>query len=243
MREIKISESSSRYDNLIYVKNSLKDILEQINAKTSLQNYKNRCEFIVDIPDEYLEIFLLELRDKLADVIAVNYKHKYFKRSIKFSGLSEIESELLLTSLISADVDEDKKYVIKKLKGFSEYSIDGIFNFRMKPLKEKWKEIAGYIPSSFTKTQLKDFINYLIKDKKGKRVYVEGGKVYDKRFNLLNRNQLLTLDSGNLNVIKEVLLSGAGEVELCSPVTDIENKYLKEFYDNKIYFSDGYFGL
>ena len=243
MREIKITESSVRYDNLIYVKNALKDITVQINAKTTLQNYKNRCEFIVLVPDEYLEIFLLELRDKLADVIAVNYKHKFFKRKIKFSGLSEIESELLLTSLISADVDEDKKYAVKKLKGFDEYSLDGIFNFRMKPLKEKWREIAGYIPPSFTKAQLKDFINYLIKDKKGKRVYVEGGNVYDKRFNLLNRNQLLTLDSGNLKVIKEVLLSGAGEVELCSPISETDNKYLKEFYDNKFYFNDGYFGL
>ncbi len=243
MRKIKITESSIRYDNLVYVKNSLKDIIEQINASADLQKHKNRSELVLTFPDEYVEIFLLEIRDRLADVIAVNYKHKFFKKRIKFSGLSELESELLLTSLISADVDEDKKYAIKKLKGYEEYSLDGIFNFRMLPLKEKWKEIAGYIPPSFTKAQLKDFVNYLIKDKKGKRVYVEGGKVYDKRFNLLSRNKLLTLDSGNLKIVKEILLSGAGEVELCSPVPSEENKYLKEFYDNKVYYNDGYFGL
>ena len=243
MREIKITESSLRYDNLVYVKNSLVDISEQINAIINLQNYKNRCELVIRFPDEYCEIFLLEIRDRLADVIAINYKHKFFKKRIKFSGLSEIESELLITSLISADVDEDKKYAVKKLKGYSEYSLDGIFNFRMKPLKEKWKEIAGYIPPSFTKNQLKDFINYLIKDKKGKRVYIDGGKVYDKRFNLLTRNKLLSLDSGELNIVKEVLLSGAGEVELCSPVSKLEDKYLKEFYESKVFLSDGYFGL
>lgn len=243
MKEIKITESSLRYDNLVYVNNSLKDIIDQINAKANLQNYKNRSELTISFPSEYQEIFLLEIRDRIADVIAVNYKHKFFKKRIKFSGLSEIESELLITSLISADVEEDKKYVIKKLKGFNEYALDGIFNFRMKPLMEKWKEIAGYIPPSFTKSQLKDFIGYLIKDKKGKRVYIDGGKVYDKRFNELNRNKLLTLDSGNLNVVKEVLLSGAGEVELCSPVSQAESAYLKEYYSSKVFYSEGYFSL
>jgi hypothetical protein len=243
MREIKVTESSIRYNNLLYLKISLEDILEQMNAKASLTCLKNRCEYIVNLPSEYLEIFLLEFLDKLADIIAVNYKHNYFKKSVKFAGLSEVESELLITSLISADIEEDKKYAMKKLKGYDEYSIDGIFNFRMKPLKEKWKEITGYLPASFTKSQLKDFISYLIKDKKGKRVYVDGESVYDKRFNRLNRNKLLSLDSGNLTLTKEVLLSGAGEVELCSPINDNENKYLKEFYENKIYFNDSYYGV
>lgn len=243
MREIKITESSIKYNNLLYLKISLEDILEQMNASANLIRLKNRSEFTVKLPLEYLEIFLLELRDKIADIIAINYKHNFFKRNVKFTGLSEVESELLITSLISADIEEDKKYVIKKLKGFEEYSLDGIFNFRMKPLKEKWKEIIGYIPPSFTKSQLKDFISYLIKDKKGKRVYVDGESVYDKRFNKLNRNKLLSSDSGNLTVTKEILLSGAGEIELCSPVNDNENKYLKEFYENKIYFNDSYYGV
>ncbi len=243
MREIKVTESSIRYNNLLYLKMSLDDILEQMNAKVNLTCLKNRCEYVVSVPLEYLEIFLLELRDKLADIIAINYKHNFFKKTVKFTGLSELDSELLITSLISADIEEDKKYAIKKLKGFDEYSLDGIFNFRMKPLKEKWKEITGYIPASFTTSQLKDFITYLIKDKKGKRVYVDGESVYDKRFNKLNRNKLLFLDSGNLTLTKEVLLSGAGEIELCSPVNDAENKYLKEFYENKIYFNDSYYGV
>ncbi len=243
MRELIITESSQRFQNLIYLQSALSDIIEQISLKSNLVNYNNRSEYRITVPDEYLEIFLLELRDKLADVVAINYKHNYFKKNIKFAGLSNLESELLLTALISADIDEDKKYIIKKLKTFDEFSLDGIYNFRMKPLKEKWREITGYIPPSFTKAQLSDFVTYLIKDKKGKRVYIEGGKVYDKRFNELNRSSLLTLDSGKLKIIKEVLLSGAGEVELANHLKDSEIKYLKEFYENKIYYSDSYFGL
>ena len=116
-----------------------------------------------------------------------------------------------------------------------------MFNFRMKPLKEKWKEIAGYIPSGFTESQLKDFVKYLIKDKNGKRVYVDNGKVYDKRFNRLERTKLLLSDSGEFNLVKEILLSSAGEVELCTEVAKKEENFLKEFYGEKIIFNEKYY--
>lgn len=241
MREIKITESALKSKNLIYLQNTLVDIVEQINAKFKLINDKNRCEYLVSIPDGYFDVFSVELKDKLADVIAVNYKYCYFKRNLKITGLSSLDKEVLLTALIAADIDEDKKYIFKKLRLFSEYAIDGIFNFRMKPLKEKWKEIIGYVPNGFTDSQLKDFVGYLLKDKTGKRVYIEGSSVYDKRFNKLSRVSLLTSDSGKLKILKEILLSGAGEVELLNPIDDMEDSYLKEYYGDKVTFNSSFY--
>ena len=77
---------------------------------------------------------------------------------------------MLLTLLISADLDDDKKYCAQKLKGFNELSVDGMFNFRLKPLKNKWKEIAEYMPSYFSTSNLKEFVAYLLEGKK-KRVF------------------------------------------------------------------------
>ena len=212
MSEIKISESSLKSKNILYLYKTLGDLAVQLNAKIDVKNGKNRCEYKISIPKEHEEIFLLELEDKLADVIAVNYKHNFFKKNVKLGGLKQIEKELLLTAIISADIVEDKKYVIRRLKNFEEYSIDGIFNFRMKPLKEKWQEIVSYIPTTFTQSQLRDFISYLIKDKNSKRVYVEKSGVYDKRFNVLRRSELMAGDSGKCSQIKEILLSNAGVV-------------------------------
>ena len=240
MKEIKITDSYLRNNNLIYMQTALGDITSQINAKVDVKTSKNRCEYKVEIPDGYVDLFYLEAIDKMADIIAVNYKYCYFKKNIKISGLSTLNKELLLASLIAADIDEDKKYIIKKLKGYEEHSLDGIFNFRMKPLKEKWKEIAGYIPSGFTKNQLIDFILYLIKDKTNKMVYVESGCVYDKRFNKLSRVQLLTNDSGELPILKEILISGAGVVELCNKISPNEEEYIKNFYGDKVLFADSY---
>lgn len=241
MSELKITESGSKSKNILYIYSSLNEFIGSLNFKADVLNGKNRCELIVDVPLGYMDAFLVEAIDKIADVIAINYKYTYFKRNIKLKGLTLNEQELLLTALISADLEEDKRYAIKRLKLFKEFSIDGIFNFRMKPLKEKWSEICGYIPSNFQKGQLKDFVTYLIKDKCGKRVYVENLNVYDKKYTPLNRRELLFNDSGNLSIIKEVLLSGAGEVELASKLDNENEKYIKDFYGSKVYFSESYF--
>lgn len=241
MSEIKISESSLKCNNIAYISQALSEVIKEVGGRGEIKKDRNRCEFKLLFNSEYRDLITLETQDKIADVIAVNYKYLYFKKNIKVAGLSVIEHELLLTALISADIDDDKRYVIKKLKCFNEYAIDGIFNFRMKPLKEKWREILGYIPSVFPLGSLRDFISYLIKDKEGKKVYYENGKVYDKRFYELNRKVLLGDNNCEYGSIKEMLLSGAGEIELASKLSDSEERYLKEFYGDRIIFKDGYF--
>lgn len=241
MNKLKITESAYKRNNILYIKESVMPIVNGLQASCYLQEGKTRIELVVNVSKEYSDIVKQELIDKIADVIAINYKYSFFSRELSVSGLSPTDRELLLTALISADVDDDKKYALKKLKSFEEYAIDGIFNFRMKPLKIKWQEILSYIPNGFQSLQLKDFITYLIKDKSGKKVYFEDGCVYDKRFNLLKRRSLLSGDSGELPIVKEVLLSGAGEIELGSPLPSSDEGYLKEFFADRIRFQEGYY--
>ncbi len=241
MSQIKITEASSKSKNVIYVYETLSAVIKQLGCTCDLRGGKNRYELIVDVPSSYKELLTSEIEDKISDVISVNYKYSFFKKHVSSSGLSNVEKELLLISLIAADIDEDKKYVVKKLKNYSEYTLDGIFNFRLKSLKEKWLDIITYIPPGFQSLQLKDFIIYLIRDKMGKRVYFDNGSVYDKRYNLLKRTQLLTGDSGEIPIVKEILLSGAGEVELGSPLPEKDEFYLKEFYGDRVRFNQGYF--
>lgn len=241
MSQIKITEASNKSKNVIYIYEMLSAVIKQLGCVSDLRGGKNRYELIVDVPSSYKELLINEIEDKIADVISVNYKYTFFNKRLNSSGLSSVERELLLTALISADIDEDKKYVVKKLKNYTEYTLDGIFNFRLKPLKEKWLDIVSYIPPGFQSVQLKDFIVYLIRDKMGKRVYFDGGQVYDKRYNLLKRIELLSGDSGEIPIVKEILLSGAGEVELGSPLPERDEFYLKEFYGDRVRFNANYF--
>ena len=94
------------------------------------------------------------------------------------------------------------------------------------------------MPNCFVQNQLHDFISYLIENRK-KRVYLTGGKVYDGHYRKLMRTDLL--DGETVKLVREVILSDCGEVEISCKIPERDEYYLKEFYKDKIYFSTGYF--
>ncbi len=113
-------------------------------------------------------------------------------------------------------------------------AIDGFFNFRLASLKKKWNEVAEYVPEYFSLRELNDFISYLLCEKKGRRVIIDGDRVYDKRFNRLKKSTLL---GGKQNVVKEAILFGAGEVEVKTLPPLEDEKLLREYFGDKVYFS------
>ena len=85
------------------------------------------------------------------------------------------------------------------------------------------------MPTCFVNSQLKDFISYLLENKK-KRVYVDCGRVYDAHFKRLKRCSLLG-GGDKVSIVREVLLSNCGEIELTGPLPADDEFYLKEFYE------------
>lgn len=235
-----VSDTYHNKVNLEYLFCSTEDTVKRLGGKIRLNDRKQRMEVVIEVDGATLKFIRPAVEDKIADVIAVNYKYNYFKKHLRTSGLKPLESEFLLSALISADIDDDKRYVRGKIRGSENYVIDGAFNFTMKPLKEKWAEVVGYIPSVFISEQLKEFIVYLVKDKGGRRVFVDNGKVYDRHFNRLSRTKLTGRDCDG-EIIREIILSASGEVELGSRLPEIDEFYLKEFFGDKIFFRKSYF--
>ena len=62
--------------------------------------------------------------------------------------------------------------------------------------------------------------------------------MYDGHYRRLNRNLLTEYDK--LNLVREVILSNCGEVELLGEIPKDDEFYLKEFYSDKITFSKRY---
>ena len=112
--------------------------------------------------------------------------------------------------------------------------MDGIFEFRLTPLKRKWADVIGYIPTAFTSGQMMDFVRYLIGEKRGKKAIVENGKVYDGNYNLLQRTFLLP-KSDEGKIVKEVILSASGRIETDSIIPEADKRYLRDFYGNRMY--------
>lgn len=234
MISIKVTEKDFNDNNLLYVQSVLSEIFTHASCRVYKDKTGGRVALTIVCPEYYGDIVLAEVADKVAEVVAIKYKYDFFKRNVKVGGLSTVENEILLASLIAADLEDDRKYSYDRIKGNREITIDGIYNFRLQPLKKKWRDVASYIPTCFLNSQLKEFISYLLENKK-KRVYVDGGRVYDSHYRRLKRSSLL--DGDNAKIVREVLLSNCGEVELSGEIPKDDEYYLKEFYSDKIFFS------
>ncbi len=237
MNMITVTEKDYNDANLLYVQSATGELFSHAGCSVKSGVTDGRSTLNVNCQEYYSDVIRSEIADKVAEIIAIKYKYEFFKRNVKIGGLTETEREILMASLIAADLDEDKKYAYDRIKQYGEITIDGIFNFRLKPLKKKWQDIVSYIPTCFLSEQLKEFISFLLENKK-KRVYVDSGRVYDSHFRRLKRSSLL--DGENVKIVREVLLSNCGVVELSGSIPEEDEFYLKEFYQDKIIFSNGY---
>lgn len=235
MTSIIISDNEYNQGSLYFIQSSIGDLLSHADCKLQSVCQDGRASLIVNCPEYYVDIIRSELADKVAEILVIKYKYEYFKKHVLVCGLSSVEKEILLTSLIAADLEEDKKYAFSRCNDSNNICIDGIYNFKLSALKGKWKDITECVPNCFMSTQLKDFIYFLLENKK-KRVYVDDGLVYDCHFRRLKRSMLL--DGESIKIIREILLSNCGEVELSGTIPKDDEYYLKEFYNDKIYFSN-----
>ncbi|MBO4251722.1 MAG: hypothetical protein J5911_03560 [Clostridia bacterium] len=234
MATICITDDITGLNGLEYIKNSVSELTAKTDTAVCIKTQYKRCNLSFDCPEYYSDILFAEVADRVAEVIAVGYKYKYFTTAVKVAGLSDTEREILLASLIAADLAEDKKYAFDRIKTLKDAAIDGVFNFRMKPLRKKWKDIAEYMPAAFIGSQLKDFVSYLLENKK-KRTYIDDCKVYDNYYRRLKRCSLLGGEDGE--IVREVLLSNCGEVEIRGTLPPTDEKYLKDFYGDRVYFA------
>ena len=234
MINITITEKESAQENLTYLHSSAGDLLNRVGCTVRIIKIGGRIVFSVNCPECYADIIRSEIADKVAEIIAIKYKYDYFKSMILVGGLKSVEKEILYASLIAADLEDDKKYAFDRIKNSKVLAIDGVFNFCLKPLKKKWQDVADCIPQCFLREQLREFITYLLENKR-KRVYIDKGVVYDNHYRMLKRSSLL--DGENVKIVREVLLSNCGEIELDGNLPKEDEAYLKEYYKDKIFFT------
>ncbi len=230
-----ISDTLENHGNLSYIAKTVNETVSRLGGVLEMKKGE-RSYLSIQCPSSYHKLLKPVLKDKISDVIAVKYKYDFFIKYLRTSGVDPTEFELLLAALIAADVDEDKRYASGKTVDLTDFAIDGFFNFRLKPLREKWWEVVGYVPSYFSKDRLNRFITYIVNERKNRRAVVDGEKVFDRHFNRLFRLEL-TENFNLAPVTREVVLSGASEVEMVSPPNSEDEKYLVRFFGDKIFFT------
>lgn len=233
-----ITDTAENFSNINYIYKTCHQAVKALGGDTVLTVKNQRSYFCGNVADGCSQIITAIFLDKVSDVIAINYKYNYFKKHLRTLGICDFEYELLLAALISADLKEDKRFVIANQKSVDNLPIDGLFNFILTPLRDKWAEVVSYIPTYFSHDKLCEFITYIINEKPKKCVTISGGRVYDMNKAQLCRGELMGyLDEASL--VREVILSESSQIMLDGTLSGVEEMYLARFFGDKIFFKKG----
>ena len=120
---------------------------------------------------EYCPYVRKYAEEHIADVLAVGYKYAYFEKRLVLPLLTPLKKRMLLTALIAADYKEDRAHIVKRIRGFESYCLDGLFHFRLRDLQKRWDEVLDYIPTDMGEASMDGFIEFLAEDGEGKIFY------------------------------------------------------------------------
>ena len=231
VEEITITQNGfdGRYMSYLYEK--VRERFSFLPAECDLERKGETTEIAFKTEREYCPYVRKFAEEHIADVLTVGYKYAFFEKRLPLPLLNKKQKRLLLTALVSADYKEDRAYVLRKIRGFESYCLDGFFHFRLQELKARWEGIVEYIPTDMSTANAEGFLEFLAEDGEGK-IFLKNGQVYNEEYRLLTRSDL----TGEPSAIGEILLGGAERVYCFGEVEKETRTFLKKYYGEKAVF-------
>ena len=231
VEEITITQNGFDGLYMSYLYGKVRERFSFLPAVCEIAREGDRLEIAFKTERAYCPYVRKFAEEHIADVIAIGYKYAYFDKRLPLPLLTKTQKRTLLTALVAADYKDDRAYILRRIRGFESYCIDGMFHFRLQELKKRWDEIIAYIPTDMGEVGIESFIGFLVEDGVGK-VFLKNGKLYDEDYRLLSRSLLTGVEW----TVGELLLSGAEQV-YCFGETEEEAKaFLKKYYGEKVFF-------
>ena len=82
MSFIKVTDSGESKSNMFYLHSQITPLVNRLNGKSEINCEKDRCVYKLWIDKTYTGFIRAEIEDRIADVVAVNYKYQFFKQNI-----------------------------------------------------------------------------------------------------------------------------------------------------------------
>ena len=226
MEKILISDAGENNARIAYIYNALCSRTPVRAVRPTIYVGQTRSAIFADealLTPAFIHTFC----ELLIESIAIGAKYAYLSARLPLDNLSKAERQIFLCALISADLSEEKKYIRSKLSFENCRALDGFFSFRLHALKQKWNKTLSYIPPDFSPLECERFLHYFISGNSG-MVYVNDGLVYDSEYRICRRGQLV--GEVLLSPQTEILLSGAKDIRLLSPVSEHLRSFLQKYY-------------
>lgn len=183
MFQITVSVDASKADWLYSVEDVMKSKLEECSAVSALNLSGRRLYCGFGCEQESRARMLAAIKDCLIEMYAVYTKFDFIKQNLML-GLPTARYELLLRTLVAFDRENEHKLLGKLVKIEDGMALDGVFNFKMGELKERWLEICkltksngAYLYDNATYNELLRFLISAVDPKINKlTVYEADGK-------------------------------------------------------------------
>ena len=214
-----------------YLYGKVRDRFSFLPSVCNIERQGERTEIAFKTEREYCPYVRRFAEEHIADVIAIGYKYDFFEKRLRLPMLSPLKRRMLITSLVAADYKDDRAYVARRIRGYENYCIDGVYHFRLQELQKRWEGIIEYIPTDMSEASLDGFIGFLTEDGEGK-LFLKDGKVYGEDYRPLTKSLL----TGVENTVGEILLGGAEQVYCFGKTESGTEDFLKKYYGDKAIF-------
>ncbi len=231
MEEITITQNGFDGLYMSYLYGKVRERFSFLPSACDMYRRGDCTEIAFKTEREYCPYVRKYTEEHITDILAVGYKYAFFDKRLPLPLLNPTKRRQLLTALVSADYKEDRGYILRRLRGFTHYCIDGMFHFRLQDLQRRWEEIAEYIPTDMGEVATEGFLSFLAEDGEGK-IFLKKGKVYDEEYRRLSRSAL----TGAESTVGEILLSGAEQVYCFGETEEETRAFLKKYYGEKVFF-------
>jgi len=231
VEEITITQNGFNGLYMSYLFGKVRERFSFLPSVCDIEKRGDHTEIAFKTEREYCPYVRKYAEEHIADVLAVGYKYAYFEKRLVLPLLSKMQRHILLTALVAADYADDRAYIIRKIRGFDSYCLDGMFHFRLRDLQKRWDGIIDYIPTDMGEASLDGFLGFLIEDGEGK-LFVKDGKVYGEDYRPLSRSLLTGVES----TVGEIILGGAQQVYCFGKIDEATKEFLNKYYGEKAIF-------
>ncbi len=196
MFQLTVSVDNTRAEWLYSIEDIIKSKLEACSAVSAFNNSGRRlyCGFGCE-PENKTRMLEL-LRDCFIEMFAVVAKFDFMKRNLVLP-IPDFRYNMLLHTLVAFDRENEHKILRKSIGTIRDgMALDGIFDFKLVELKERWLEICNltknngaYLYDDETYNELLRFLISAVNPKINKLTVREDGDKY-RLFGVLKNSSL-----------------------------------------------------
>ena len=199
MYQITISVDYNRADWLYSVDDVIRNKLQSCYAVSALRTSGKRLYCSFGCESESCAQMRDTIKAGLVEMFGVVGKYDFIKRNLSL-GLSKTNYDLLIHTLVAFDRENEHKLLNKVIRIEDNMTLDGIFNFKLCELKERWIEICNltrnngaYLYDDETYIELLRFLISAVNPKVNKLTVREENGVYSLSGSL--KNSVINIDA------------------------------------------------